>query len=100
MKNKNLLLILIFISAFLFRLWVADKGWHVDMWSNAAWGEWVYEHSPAKFYGNSIWTYSWPTQPPLVNTVYAYNKSWYIEILGRTAWVDYQLNKIFPGTKV
>ena len=99
-KNKHVVLLIIFLAASLFRFWLADKGWHVDMWSNAAWGEWIYEHGPAKFYENSIWAYSWPTQLPVINSTYAFNKQMYIEILGRSAGLEYQLNKILPGSSV
>jgi Gpi18-like mannosyltransferase len=94
MKNKVLLFWLIVATALVFRLYLSDKGWHVDLWSNAAWGEWIYTNGPVNFYKNSVWIYSWPTQPPLINTIYALDKKAYIELLGRLAGLNFQLGKI------
>ncbi len=66
------LLVLIFISLAL-RLAVINSGFHVDILSNAGWGEWIFKNGPKGFYDNSIWVYSWPTQPPLVNLLYAFS---------------------------
>ena len=98
-KHRKIFLGLVFAFAVLFRIWLSDKSWHVDMWSNAGWGEWIYEHGPKNFYTNQFWTYSWPTQPPLVNSIYASNKKLFIDILGRSAWVEHQLKKIFHQQK-
>lgn len=95
MKSKTVTFAVVLLVALVFRLWISDKGWHVDLWSNAAWGEWVLEHGPARFYDNNIWAYAWPTQLPLVNSVYAFNKRLFIEMLGRMAWVDYQVSKVY-----
>ena len=99
MTKRKLLICVVVIFAIFGRLWLTDKAWHVDMWSNAGWGEWIYDHGPAKFYDNSYWTYAWPTQPPVINSIYAFNKRLHIELLGRLAWTDFQLNKILPGDK-
>lgn len=66
--------ILIFVSLAL-RLAVINSGFHVDILSNAGWGEWIYKNGPKGFYDNSIWVYSWPTQLPLVNLLYAFSFS-------------------------
>ncbi len=95
-----LVVALIFLTALVFRLYLSDKAWHVDMLPNAAWGERIYEHGTKSFYSNNIWTYAWPTQPPLINSIYGFNKKMYIELLGRFAWTEYQLNKVIPGDKV
>jgi hypothetical protein len=70
------------------------------MLSNAAWGERIYTYGTKNFYSNSIWIYSWPTQPPLINSIYGFNKKMHIEFLGRLAGVEFQLNKLLPGEKV
>lgn len=44
---------------------------HVDIFSQGAWGEWIYTNGPKGFYNFEIWIYSWSTQPPLVNLLYA-----------------------------
>ncbi len=98
MVKKSLLLICVVLVGILFRLGITDKAWHVDMWSNASWGEWIHNYGAQNFYYNSIWTYSWPTQPPLINSIYAWNKDLHIEILGRLAWLNHQTNKVFPIT--
>ena len=93
-------MVTIILVAFIFRLWLIPYAWHVDIFSNAGWGEWIYNNSPLNFYKNNIWTYSWPTQPPLMSLIYGWCKAISIELLGRIAWVDYQLNKLLPGDKV
>ncbi len=95
MLNKKILFVIVLAVSLFFRLWLTDKGWHVDMWSNAGWGEWIFEHTKAGFYQNKIWTYSWPTQPPLINSVYAFNKKLFIEILGRSAGIEFQVCKVY-----
>jgi Gpi18-like mannosyltransferase len=91
--KKYLLFIALILISLVMRLYLTDKGWHVDMLSNAGWGEWIYTFGTAKFYENNVWTYSWPTQPPLINTVYAFNKKMFINTLGRLAWIDFEIKK-------
>jgi hypothetical protein len=70
------------------------------MWSNASWGEWIFSHGTKNFYTNNVWAYSWPTQPPLINSIYAQNKKLYVELLGRFAWTEYQLKKLTGGRNI
>jgi hypothetical protein len=69
--------LLIFLFSFFFRLYLSTKTNHVDIYTNAAWGEWIGENGPKGFYENNIWVYSWPTQPPLVNLVYGASNDLY-----------------------
>src|SRR4051794_23632159 len=63
---------LVFGGAFLLRILLLNYVYHVDILSNAGWGEWIYKNGPNGFYDNKIWFYSWPTQPPLVNFIYGW----------------------------
>lgn len=71
-KNNNwFFLSLILLVGLTLRLVVVNFFYHIDMLSIAYWGKWIFEHGPNGFYDNNVWVYSWPTQPPLVNLVYA-----------------------------
>lgn len=69
-QNWFWLLIIIFLALIL-RLVLAPVFYHLDILSQAYWGEWIYNNGTKEFYYNSTWVYAWPTQPPLVNLVYA-----------------------------
>ncbi len=92
---KKFLLILVLVSGMWLRLWLAPKAFHDDIYSNAGWGTWIYQHGPKGFYENNVWVYSWPTQPPLISYIYGWNKSFYVELLGRIAWINHQVQKIY-----
>ncbi len=64
--------VILVILAILIRLWVAPRYVHVDLLSNAGWGEWINNNGTINFYNNKEWTFSWPTQPPLVNLIYGW----------------------------
>jgi len=72
---------LIFIAALVLRLVLAPTGFHIDILSNAAWGNWIYLHGPLGFYENNVWIYSWPTQPPFVSLLYGFDNWLYIFLL-------------------
>lgn len=70
--NKDLLtLLVIFFLALVLRLVLSPLGFHLDILSQAYWGDWIFKNGPFGFYDNNVWVYSWPTQPPLVNLSYA-----------------------------
>lgn len=66
---------------FLIKLVISPWPIHVDILSNAAWGEWIYFHGPKGFYENSVWVYSWPTQLPAINLIFAFNRWLYFGFL-------------------
>lgn len=76
-------ILLLLIASFVFRLSIAALGYHVDIFSNAAWGEWIYRNGAATYYTNTLWIYSWPTQPPLINLLYGFNYFLYFDIFLR-----------------
>jgi Gpi18-like mannosyltransferase len=78
----------------LIRLVIIPWAWHVDLYSNAMWGEWIWDHGPREFYRTEGWIYAYPTQPPLINSVNAASKQVHVKILGWTAWIDHQLKKV------
>lgn len=90
---KKLSVALVFGCALVFRLWLIPFAWHVDMFSNAAWGEWIFVHGTKGFYEWNVWTYSWPTQPPLITSIYGFNKKLYITLLGNSARVQHIVDK-------
>lgn len=76
-----MIIILVFVLALALRLFLAPLGFHIDILSNAGWGQWIYMHGPLGFYENSIWIFSWPTQPPFVNLLYGFDNWLYIFLL-------------------
>ena len=60
-------LFLVLFIALVFRLIISPWPLHVDLLSHAEWGEQIFKHGTKGFYEQSIWTYSWPTQPPLAS---------------------------------
>ncbi len=71
LKNNYFHLLLMLLLAFILRLVLSPLFYHIDILSQAYWGEWIYNNGTKQFYSNSTWVYAWPTQPPLVNLVYA-----------------------------
>lgn len=83
-KKDKFNIFLVFFALFSARLAISHLGFHVDILSNAGWGEWIYQNGPMNFYANEVWIYSWPTQPPLMNLIYGLDRflyHWILEIL-------------------
>lgn len=70
-KNPWFIFSIVLLLALALRLSLVNFFYHLDILSQAYWGEWIYNNGPKGFYENSVWVYSWPSQPPLVNLVYA-----------------------------
>lgn len=64
--------ILLIIVIFFTKLYWATKFFHVDIWSNAGWGQWIAENGSKGFFYNNVWVYSWPTQLPLIDLIYSW----------------------------
>jgi hypothetical protein len=77
-KNSWFNFSLLLFVALILRLSLVNVFYHLDMLSNAYWGEWIYKYGAKGFYDNNVWVYSWPTQPPLINLVYAFGYWIYI----------------------
>ncbi len=84
LKHKSsplyLFLLILFVS-FILKLLISRLIVHVDLLSNSEWGEWIFFHGPKGFYENNIWTYSWPTQPPLASYIYGFDRYLYYLLL-------------------
>jgi hypothetical protein len=76
-----MILLIIIVFSLILRLYLLPLGFHVDILSNAGWGQWIYTHGPMGFYENNIWIYSWPTQPPFVSLIYGFDNWLYIFLL-------------------
>jgi hypothetical protein len=92
-KHKYFLLGGIIFLGLLLRLILAPVFYHLDILSQAYWGEWIYNNGTKEFYSNSTWVYSWPTQPPLVNLTYAAGFWLYINSL---EWFRFASHYIVP----
>ncbi len=77
---KKLSLFFLILLGLFFRL-SSFPAIHDDIISNAGWGQWIGTHGPMGFYDNQIWTFAWPTQPPLVNLLYGASWHLYLTLL-------------------
>lgn len=96
--RKYGMIFLILFLGFVLRLWLSPIGFHWDILSIAYWGEWIHHFGTRGFYSNNVWVYSWPTQPPLVNLLYAYCHILYVQLLEFFRWASsYVLPHLAPG---
>jgi hypothetical protein len=58
--------LLLILMALIFRFSLSWVVVHVDMFSNAGWGESIYKYGSLNFYDRNVWFFSWPTQPPVL----------------------------------
>lgn len=58
----------IFLLALLIRLYFAFGSYHPDLGNHLDWGNRFWEYGPKNFYQASVWSVSWPNQPP--GTIY------------------------------
>lgn len=80
-RKKYIYLSCLLFVSLIFRLLLSNLGYHVDLISNAAWGQWIYENGTKGFYYNSNWIYAWPTQLPIINLLNEFNYWLYIQLL-------------------
>ncbi len=78
-RNKDVLIV--FLSALILRLAISSLGFHDDIYSNTAWGKWIFQNGPRGFYEASGWIYSSPTQPPLISLLYGFNHFLYERLM-------------------
>jgi len=71
MKN-NFWLVIILVFAFIFRLILLPVTYHVDILSQANWGDYVANHGPNNLYTHGVWIFSWPNHPPLTSLYYGF----------------------------
>lgn len=83
-----LLVIAILLLGLVFRLAISYLGFNDDVITNAGWGEWIYYHGARGFYENNVWTYSWPTQPPLISLIYGLNYWLYVQLLWFLSYIS------------
>lgn len=70
-NNKGIIIFL--VAAFIFRLYLTPLGFHDDIYSNTAWGQWIFQNGIKGFYEADGWINSSPTQPPLISLLYGFN---------------------------
>lgn len=69
-KIVKLLTLLFF--GLLLRLVLIPVTYHVDLLSQAQWGQTINQVGPAHFYSHQTWTLSWPNHPPLTSLYYGF----------------------------
>jgi hypothetical protein len=93
LQQKWVWLLAVIFLGLILRLVLSPVFYHLDILSQAYWGEWIYNNGTKNFYYNNVWVYSWPTQPPLVNLVYAAGFWLYINSL---EWFRFTSHYIVP----
>jgi hypothetical protein len=89
----------ILLFAFLARFLFLFGGYHPDLGNHLDWGIRFWQYGPKKFYDASVWSVSWPNQPP--GTVYL----WAImarlkEILWAALWWVNINIRLFPSNLI
>lgn len=102
LKYKNILYFLsIILLGFLIRVYLSFLGFHVDIFSQAHWGEWIFQNGPKGFYTYEIWIYSWPNHPPLSSLIFGFDRWLYQQILDFFRWLTfYIVPHLAPGHMV
>lgn len=77
---KNILLGVVIVASFVFRLLLAPSTYHQDLLSQANWGEYISQTGSKGFYSHNIWTFSWPNHPPLTSLYYGWCYKIYLQI--------------------
>lgn len=84
-----LLILAVFLLVLILRLIFASLTMHVDIFSQGAWGEWIYINGPRGFYNIETWIYSWPNHPPLSSLLYGFDRWLYFQILEFFRWLTF-----------
>ncbi|QQG43526.1 MAG: hypothetical protein HYW45_00715 [Candidatus Daviesbacteria bacterium] len=81
LQAKTSPIFLIILLAFFVKVFLSNLVFHVDILSQAAWGQWIFDHGPLGFYNFEIWIYSWPNYPPLGSLFFGFDRWLYWQIL-------------------
>ncbi len=83
----------ILLLGFILRLFFVFGGYHPDLGNHLDWGKRFWQYGPKSFYTASIWSVSWPNQPP--GTMYLWaGISKINDFILETAW---QVNLKIPA---
>jgi hypothetical protein len=96
--KKYFLIVVLLLVGLAFRLLLSPYGNHIDLIINTGWGNWLWENGPKNFYTNNVWIYAWPTQLPLINSIYSFNFDIYEQVLWYIAYFGEVIvtHHIFP----
>ena len=79
--SKKLFVIL--LISFALRLVLSPLTQNNDVYTQAAWGEWMYEHGFKGTYSNTQWkVIEWPNHPPLITLWYGFSYQLHSVIMG------------------
>lgn len=89
----------ILLIAFLVRFIFLFGGYHPDLGNHLDWGIRFWQYGPRKFYDASVWSVSWPNQPP--GTIYLWAViAKFKEILWTVLWWVNINIRLFPSNLV
>jgi dolichyl-phosphate-mannose-protein mannosyltransferase len=89
----------ILILALLVRLIFIFGQYHPDLGNHLDWGNRFWEYGPKNFYTGSVWTVSWPNQPP--GTIYLWGLLSKInQLIFNTAWEINLHVPVFPSAVI
>lgn len=89
--QTNSAFFLVILLAFIIKVFLSNLVFHVDILSQAAWGEWIFEHGPQGFYNFEVWIYSWPNYPPLGSLFFGFDRWLYFQILEFFRWLTFNV---------
>ncbi len=95
--TKNL--ILIFVIAFVFRLFLINIAHHGDLNNNISWGNEALVHPLNGYYEGKSWPYSAPNQPPLYILLFAATSLIYKSVANLNLFLNDKVG-IFPSSFV
>lgn len=91
-------LLILFLAAFAFRIFVSPFIWHPDLNNHVDWGVKFFEYGANKFYApeSNVWAYTWPNQPPGTILIFASIRVLY-EVVFDVFWKINTSVSIFPS---
>lgn len=89
-------LIILFLSAFVFRIILAFVNWHPDLNNHVDWGIRFWQYGPGDFYSQNVWSFSWPNQPPGTILIFAAIRKLFEFIFAGFWWLNVTIG-FFPS---
>ncbi len=92
-------LILVFLSAFILRIFLFSSAYHGDLNNNISWGKSAVERGLPDFYEGKSWAYSAPNQPPLSILSFATAAKVWTVVDENIWWLNTNF-RIFPSSSI
>lgn len=86
----------VLLLALLVRLFFSFGNYHPDLGNHLDWGNRFWQYGPKNFYTASVWSVSWPNQPPGTMYLWAILSKTYDSIFSSLWWLNTNIG-IFPS---